>query len=88
LALARVWLQGWPSRADKHWWQAWLDDFPTEIFINSAVSNCKYTKYTKIFILIIGLDAHGPGDVNSRVNSVSLITLTPHSDSAVICLRK
>jgi hypothetical protein len=85
LALARVWLQGWPSRAGKHWWQAWLADFSTEIFVvNVAVGTCKYTEYTKIIILTIGLDAHGPGDVNF----ITQILLTPPGDGAVISLRK
>jgi hypothetical protein len=76
---------GWPSRADRLWWRAWLADFSTEIFVrNVAVSTCKYTKYTECVVLIIGLDAHGPGDVNF----ITQITLTPPGDGAVISLRK
>ena len=75
------WLLGRAERAGR----AWLDDSSTEIFVrNVAVCTCKYTKYTKIIILTIGLDAHGPGDVNS----VAQITLTPHGGRAVVALQK
>ena len=72
---------GWPGRAGRLWWRAWLADFPTETFVrNVAVSTCKYTEYTKFIVLIIRLDAHGPGDVSS----ITQITLTPPGDGAVI----
>jgi hypothetical protein len=75
------WLVGRAERAGR----AWLADFSTEFSVrNVAVSTCKYTKYTKIIVLTIGLDAHGPGDVNS----VAQITLTPPGYNAVMFLQK
>ena len=81
----RVWLPGWLVGRAERAGRAWLADFSTEFFVrNVAVCTCKYTKYTKIIILTIGLDTHGPG----YVNSVAQITLTPHGDSAVVSLQK
>jgi len=57
---------------------------PVKMLPLVPVSTCKCTKYTKFIIPTIGLDAHGPGDVDS----ITQITSTPPGDGAVTVIRK
>jgi hypothetical protein len=62
-------------------WQTLLQKHLLEMLPLVHVSTAEYTKF---IVLILGLDAHGPGDVNC----ITQITLTPPGDGAVITLRK